>query len=198
MITDIFKTSVYTTQVKNDSHVNFFKQILKNQKKINKKGVNISNEGGYQTYNFKSLNEVDICNDVFLKSSKEFCEKLNPKNNKHQIYNHSWWINENKLGDYNSLHNHVDPSQNIILSGVYYLEVPKDSGRLVFLNNDYGRFQGSGLDYFDNSNFYSKYIFMPQKYDLILFPPGALHMAEPNKNKKPRISVAFNIGILDE
>ena len=198
MITDIFKTSIYTTQIKNDKYVNFFKKILKDQKRINKTGEKISNEGGYQTFNFKPLREPEICEEVFLKPSKAFCDKLNPRKKQYKIYNHSWWINENKLGDYNSLHNHSDPTKNIILSGIYYIETPKDSGRLVFLDSDYGKYSDNNFDYFDNPNFFAKYVFIPKKYDLILFPPGALHMVEPSKSKKSRISVAFNIGILDE
>ena len=44
----------------------------------------------------------------------------------------------------------------------------------------------------------SIYYFLPAKYDLIIFPSEKLHMVEPNKNIKPRISVAFNIAVLDE
>jgi uncharacterized protein (TIGR02466 family) len=198
MITDIFRTSVYTKQIKNNNYIKYFKDVLKQQKKKNKEGSKISNIGGYQTNNFKVAPESEITKELFLRPTVEFADQLKPKNNNIKLYVHSWWVNENKTGDYNMLHNHIGGNEKILFSGIYYIETPKDCGRLLLLNNDYGKGFDLGFNYFNDANFMSIYYFLPAKYDLIIFPAEKLHMVEPNKNIKPRISVAFNIAVLDE
>ena len=42
------------------------------------------------------------------------------------------WVNRNPKGARNSRHTHITYTKNLLLSGVYYVKVPKDSGRIRF------------------------------------------------------------------
>jgi uncharacterized protein (TIGR02466 family) len=88
------------------------------------------------------------------------------------------------------MHNH--PKAN--LSGVYYIEVPNNSGNLIFQNHNLlANGINNNYNFFDNPNFYTYFTIMPKKYDLILFPAELLHFVTPNISNKKRISVAFNL-----
>ena len=41
------------------------------------------------------------------------------------------WVNINKKGDHNTRHTHLDTE--IFLSGIYYVKVPKNSGKVRLL-----------------------------------------------------------------
>ena len=196
MIQDIFKTSIYKTQLKNPKYIKYFKDALAYEKKKNKEGSQITNVGGYQSTTYTGLKNKKINQEVFLKPAYDFCNLLHPKN-LFRICLQSWWMNENSYGDYNSFHRHTTPTNRVILSGIYYIEAPKDCGRLVFQNFDGGKFNDPNLKYFNDPNFWSVYYEEPQQYDLIIFPPAVMHMVEPNRSKKKRISVAFNIATLE-
>jgi uncharacterized protein (TIGR02466 family) len=196
MFLDIFRTSIYKTSIKNDSFIKYFKNILSKEKKQNK-GKQISNVGGFQSNYFYNIDNRDILYNVFLEPSHKFVSILNPINDI-KIALHSWWINENKLSDYNTIHNHSNLEVKNIISGVYYIEAPKDCGRLVIQNMDPSKFNDHYyLKYFDDNNFHGKYYIEPQKYDLILFNSESFHYVESGKAKDPRISVAFNIKIIE-
>jgi uncharacterized protein (TIGR02466 family) len=195
MLIDIFKTSIYKTEIKKPEYIKWFKKALAYEKKKNKPGVQISNVGGYQTTNYTGIHNQEINKEVFLRSAHDMCEELKPK----QVFTvslHSWWINENSFGNYNFLHNHYNDKRPSVLSGVYYIEAPINSGRLMFQNQDVTKVNDENNKYFDNEITWSKYFIVPKKYDLILFSPGTLHMVEPNMSKQKRISVSFNIQAL--
>jgi uncharacterized protein (TIGR02466 family) len=127
---------------------------------------------------------------VFLDPGKNFIEKLNPKKNLNLTLG-DFWINSNLNKDYNLLHNHFGAT----ISGIYYLEVPENSGRLVFQNGDLSKMSSINFDYFHNENYYARYFIIPEKFDLYLFPSEAFHYVEPNRSFENRISVAFNLKV---
>ena len=157
MITDIFKTSLYNVQIKKEKYVKYFLNILKKEKRTNKKGVLISNKGGYQTFNFRGMDNKEVNREVFLKPAHAFCSKLNPRENtSFKIYTHSWWINENNFGDYNELHNHYINEDHLVLTGIYYLETPKESGDLIFQNQDFNKFNVRNIIFSSTAAVYDK------------------------------------------
>tara|TARA_R100001224_G_C4008281_1_gene145238 strand:- start:439 stop:1062 length:624 start_codon:yes stop_codon:yes gene_type:complete len=196
VLIDIFKTSIYKTEIESKDYIKWFKKALTYEKKINKKGTTISNVGGYQSTNYQGITNQDINREVFLKPAHSFCELLSPK----KIFKlalHSWWMNENSFGHYNSLHNHHNVNDPILLSGIYYIEVPEKSGRLYLQTPNFaGNFPASTKDHFSDPITWGSYFIIPKKYDLILFPPGVYHMVEPNMSKQKRFSVAFNVQAL--
>jgi uncharacterized protein (TIGR02466 family) len=191
-IVDIFKTTVFKENIENSFYKNYFLNLLKKEKN-DKNNKIVSNVGGFQTKNLILLADKNVTENLFLKPAAKFAKMLNNKIElKLQLQN--FWINSNNKNDYNLLHNHFDCN----ISGVYYIKVPKESGRLVFQNGDLTKLNSNNYDYFNNANFYSRYFFEINENDLYLFTSETLHYVEPNRSEKERISVAFNIKIINE
>jgi hypothetical protein len=85
-----------------------------------------------------------------------------------------FWFNEMGPGHRTSLHSHEEEDE--LLSAVYYLQVPPDSGRLVLWDGD------------------TAHRIAPQEGMLLLFPPQLPHEVEENHSSATRLSVAFNFG----
>jgi len=85
-----------------------------------------------------------------------------------------FWFNEMRPGQATLSHTHDDDDE--LLSGVYYLRVPADSGDLVILEE------------------HLKTIVQPQEGLAVFFPPDVLHEVTPNRSNENRLSLAFNIG----
>jgi uncharacterized protein (TIGR02466 family) len=184
MIIDIFKTSIYKTSLENKEYINYFINLLNNQRKLSDKNI-VSNIGGFQS---KSLNTIDenIKENLFIKPALEYIKQFN-KDYKIELF--SFWINCNNKNDYNLLHNHDDSN----ISGVYYIKAPENSGRIVFQNGDLTKMNSNNQYCFDDANFYSRYFVPVKQYDLILFSSETFHYVEPNRSNEERISVAFNL-----
>jgi uncharacterized protein (TIGR02466 family) len=188
-ITDIFKTSIFETSIQNDNYIDYFKKILREEQSKNY-CIKKSNNGGFQTINFKELNNKKILTDIFLTPVSNYIKTFKLKKN-FDLSLENYWINSNLLNDNNDLHSHSFSN----ISGVYYIEVPDNSGRLVFQHGDLSKITNTNknFEYIDNANFFSKYYIIPKKYDLILFPSDTFHYVEQNRSNKERISLAFNI-----
>lgn len=187
MIRDIFSTPIYDKIVEDNN----CKQTL--IKKLNdcintNKIHNVSNVGGIQTLSF--------CDDTLVNTiHKKFEDYVNLLNKRKKIKWRilAYWINVNKQADFNVPHNHIDT--NTHFSGIWYLNVPKDSGRLIFLNPDQTVNINDSFNYFDHSFTYSTYSIIPEDNKLIFFPSNVLHYVEPSRSEEKRISVAFNIEV---
>ena len=188
-VLDIFKTTIFKTKIDINLYKNYFLNILKDYKKFNF-GNEISNVGGFQSNSLNYINDENILNKIFLNPAKEYIKTLNPKKQLNvSLFN--FWINSNNKSNYNLIHNHPDSN----ISGVFYIKVPKLSGRLVFQNADLTRLNDSNFDFFDNPNFNSRYFCNVEEGDLYLFTSQTLHYVEANRSEEERISVAFNINI---
>ena len=103
------------------------------------------------------------------------------------------WVNINGYKDSNKTHSHPQ----CILSGVYYVKTPKNSGNIFFNNTSDDVIQHSWQkNLFNNYNCYnSPEWFLPSLEGYIyLFPSWLKHYVEPNMNEKEeRISLSFNI-----
>ena len=101
------------------------------------------------------------------------------------------WINKHHKLDYAPPHRHG----NSILSGVYYLKTPKDSGVIQFHKPD-------GIEYLSPTfNFIPKesytyncdyYSFVPKEGMLIIFPSFLKHLVTSSQAHDIRYSIAFN------
>ena len=189
---DIFKFQLYCEKL------NFDTDSLSNlcfelQNKNKDYGRISSNLGGWQSddlfdaytiiSNLRKLiyNHIDIY-------SKNF--KLNKK-----LKLDNLWININGYKDLNLPHIHP----NSILSGVFYVKVPKNSGKIRFENPCLDLmesvYQNSIIEY--NSINSATWSLEPDENLLILFPSFLKHSVLPNMNKKEkRISISFNAGII--
>jgi uncharacterized protein (TIGR02466 family) len=185
---NIFSIDIYKEKlnIKNKTLIDYILNLKKQTK--SRKASNL----GWQSFNF------DLSENIFLNLNKEIHKhfvsyvKSIPLKNNFKIAN--MWANVNKYKDYNLIHTHPDS----VISGVYYLKIPKYSGNLFFVNP-----ACDGIDYLweycikehtqQNS---SRWNITVEESDLILFPSWLKHGVDPNLNKEEdRISISFNIKI---
>lgn len=88
-----------------------------------------------------------------------------------------FWFNAMGPGHRTTLHHHDENDE--LLSAVYYIRVPENSGDLI-LHGDGKRFR-----------------IHPQEGKLVLFAPSVLHEVTTNLSQELRLSVAMNIGPAD-
>jgi len=84
-----------------------------------------------------------------------------------------FWFNLSESGDCTGVHNHARES---VVSGVYYLEVPIDSGDLFF-----------------RSDANEDFSLLPKAGSVVLFPSDLRHGVRINSSPGKRISLAFNL-----
>lgn len=85
-----------------------------------------------------------------------------------------YWFNEMAPGHVTTLHTHDDDDE--LLSGVYYLRVPPNSGRLIVHTPP------------------AVTCIVPEAGMFVFFPPDAPHEVERNDGDGTRLSIAFNFG----
>jgi hypothetical protein len=87
---------------------------------------------------------------------------------------HGFWFNEMHPGHSTTLHSHEEEDE--LLSAVYYLQCPDNSGRLILHDDE------------------AQVVVAPRPGLLVLFPPDLPHRVEENTSQETRLSVAFNFG----
>lgn len=186
-----FVTSIFYTILQDIPTEEIVKQIKKIE--ANEPSRNISNINGYQSRNF--LNQFDNpyteklffdITDVIYKILKEVYKT----NFKHGHI--SYWYNINYRYGYNIQHTHP----NSLISGVFYLKVPENSGNIVFVRPDSELGELHNLDKIGVTNCYTNcsYYSRAEENKLILFPSYVPHHVEQNQSDQERISISFNFG----
>jgi len=87
-----------------------------------------------------------------------------------------FWFNIMEPGDSTSWHNHKEQA---FMSGVYYLQVPKNSGHLLFRMKKHNEF------------IYN--LIKVKTGKVVLFPSSLDHSVEQNNSNQVRISISFNL-----
>lgn len=175
-------------------------------------GRRVSNMGGYQSWDnihtdgrFKQL--VDIISIQFkqIHAELDLVDQV-------ELEINNMWVNVNFPGCHNRLHRHVNPpsldriASASIISGTFYVDVPKDSGDLVFHagREDYGQMTHEPAlvripEIFikNHKNFHIRPIYKvkPNNGDLLLWFSDVIHGVEPNTSTENRISISFNLGL---
>ena len=186
-IHEIFKVPVYGTKLTQDTKTisNYCLSLSKKSK-----GRFHSNSGGWQS---DILNKIDrplksLCDNIMSHSSI-FLTNLGFKG---KLLLNTLWININGYRDFNLIHKH----DHSFISGVYYVQTPKDCGNIQFLHPGLDVFEvewnNRGQDY--NRFNSTQWSFPAVSNSLYLFPSWLKHYVEPNVNKKEkRISISFNV-----
>ncbi len=149
-------------------------------------GLRNSNKGGYHS---KYIYNEKINKCLLEKSAELIVQNYNLKNVKISLLN--LWINRNLKGNYNVPHIH--PSSNF--SGIYYVDVTKEGGELIFFRADRSSQMLETQSFLKDKDFQEEFHIKPKKNQLLVFPSHLLHMVTPHFDNKPRISVSFNISI---
>jgi len=140
----------------------------------------------------ESIDDGIICDDLFkeIKDNIPKSEVMDvPETHIH------YWINFNRTGDFNRRHHHTDITT--LFSGVYYLKVPSDSGRIIF-HDPRSRTIDAMMDT-KYCGYQPEVSIDPQPGMIIYFPSWLEHEVETNlaigkdPSEHDRISIAFNI-----
>ena len=196
MIIEPFKVPIYTKELILDNKA--LASYCLNNRKSNKGRV-LSNDGGWQSENLYTYLQgekypqpiSELCNDI-LTIAIEFARTIDMID-KLEIDN--IWANINGYKDYNLPHKHP----NCLLSGVYYVKVPKNSGEINFVNPASGTMQYDWNKYtikeYNNHNS-ANYTFRAKVGTLYMFPGWLNHFVKQNLNKtEERISFSFNVKV---
>jgi uncharacterized protein (TIGR02466 family) len=159
--------------------------------KESSEGRKISNFGGWQSKEFFPSEETNESVQSLLKIIERYLKVCytdygffeEPKVD-------NYWFNINHPGCSNLEHTH----SRCFLSGTIYIDVPENSGNIVFKRSAFEDYIissniGSGTTKLSAS--YWKYSVVPNQ--LMIFPGWLLHEVEKNNSNNDRISMAFNV-----
>ena len=140
---------------------------------------NYSNAGGYQGHYF----DYKLLNDSIRDNIPRYKDP-----DLGDLYINSW-VNINSKGCYNTRHSHAEAAN--LLSGVYYVTVPENSGAIRFYDP-----RPSVIHSFADSRYYMPpqiYPIQPKENMLLLFPCWLEHEVGVNDSDEDRISISFNL-----
>ena len=161
-------------------------------KNKNQEGVNFSNRGGWQSPNFDVNDENDLLQSFIINCLSNF-----PNIDKSINFDVDAWININKPGDYNTKHHHP----NCHLSGVLWVKASEGCGRIQFQSpvefQTYTEVQSYTEEFKNSNNYFHTYYFLPTEGRILLFPSHLQHEVFENKSNEDRISVSFNIYLIN-
>ena len=188
MIEEYFVTPIYQKQLDLDCS-KIHKFCMKYSEKY--PSDHRSNRGGYHsdtiTKYAKSVRVLnDLSNSIFA-GMQEIHKKYKLKSKEFHITN--MWFNINHPGNYNVMHNHPGS----FFSGAFYIDVPQNSGELVFKPPTGAESFYFGGDY--NNYFVRTVHIKPKRNLLVLFPSWIDHYVEQNNSDLDRISISFNTRI---
>jgi len=168
------------------------KYIYQERKKI--PGVIKSNRGGWQS----PAIYADFDNILLSTAQKEVGDyfsinRIFREGVKIDFLN--MWININKKTNYNETHIH--PASH--LAGVWWIKVPKDSGKLFFNSPHWFEQYHEMICYSDEFKeavcTYPDYYIDSCEGGIVLFPSHLYHRVSESNSNQDRISVSFNINI---
>lgn len=152
-------------------------------------GVTVSNYLGWQSSPIKHGENEEFDNFVNALSQQIHNCAIQAELPDLQIQN--IWININKPGAYNHLHNHAGA----ILSGVYYVKSTPEQGNIFFE-------RGDNAEYFlppmEKPNYFTSTAttYKAMTDAVYVFPGWLKHSVQPNLTKEDRISISFNYGVV--
>jgi|TARA_X000001036_G_scaffold428713_1_gene458865 uncharacterized protein (TIGR02466 family) len=174
---DLFETPIWSTQVELD--INTLIKIFDEAVKNNYTALNSSTDGSIQTQN---LCKTDAFKDIKINIEEIFKDETNQ-----EVSITSAWICKNPPGSRNK--NHIHGACD--LSGVYYIQTPKNSGDIVFSNPN-PIVQHKEL-YNKDKCFWHQYKLEPVEKGILFFPCWVPHEVETNKSEKNRLALSFNM-----
>ena len=111
--------------------------------------------------------------DIIVCAAVEYAASILKIEKNKLVY--GFWINAMATGDVTTAHTHDDDDE--LLSCVYYIKVPNNSGDLIFTENN------------------KKTNLKPKEGNFVFFSPATLHEVSENKSTQSRLSIAFNFGL---
>lgn len=195
----LFVTSCVSTYVDGIDHASIVEAIEKIQSRC--KGNRRSNEGGYQSLvqyspEYDNAETTKLFENYIVPAAKNIQKMWSLPTIMEKV---GYWYNVNPK--YSSNREHSHPRS--FLSGVYYVKVPADSGKIIFLRSST---EHDRLDFvhqeitthnltIDNNRINSEHWFAPKEGMLLFFPGHLSHYVRQNCTNDiddRRISLSFN------
>ena len=193
MKTTIIFTNFFTVCEINDTNNQEIIDYILQLKKNNKSQM-YSNVGGWQN-NIVNLNNLHIKKlvETTLEKTNSLKDELGFKKEKKVILN-NMWVNVNEKNNFNLSHDHPIS----FFSAVYYVKVPKNSGRIVFENVNPLHAWCVNNNSVEHFNHFTSNVWKltPKEGDLVIFPSWLKHYVEANESDETRISISFNTHLI--
>lgn len=160
-------------------------------------GRKISNNGGWQSKDFKptQYNEFNEFDKVVTQISQQCLEDYGYVSGAYKLEMLNMWFNINTEKDSNQIHTHGGS----FISGVYYVQAETSQSELIFYKNfteDYIITSAGDIEHYTPiSGATCRY--PPKTGRLVLFPSYVPHGVLPSTSKEDRISLAFNMRMIN-
>ena len=172
-----FPTPVWQTNGDWDSELPGFMSVVKRLQRDDPEETVKSNEGGWHSRGNAALSvpEFEALSQWILAEAR----RINP-----EFFFSGMWVNVNPHGSWNARHCHPRST----IAGVFYFQVPEDSGNLVLYDPRDVAVMMGGLP-----KLVHKHVtLVPRAGLLVMFPAWLYHSVTRNKSHAERVSLAFN------
>ena len=162
-----------------------------NLRDSDERGRTASNRGGYQSLAFP-VKGGDILQDLLI----NIMSNIPSFNNNVDVVCDSW-VNINPPLSFNVKHCHP----NCDIAGVLWIKIPENSGDIVF-HSPYNYISYNEMicytrEFQEKGKYFHDYKFPAREGNLLLFPAHLEHKVGDNNSDEDRISVSFNLKLID-
>ncbi len=197
----LFGTPLWTFEIPDSASVNVKLAAAVMTEMNNDPGIQLSNRGGWQSHGRLHMKaEFRILVEFITSKLGQIGKDYGFGQASAMLRVTSMWANINVFGNSNAVHSHQSPSgmpNPLVLSGCYYVKIPKNSG--VFVLEDFGRPMRYLQLPFQEPNLINSFTVKipPREGNLLFFPAWMEHHVEENRSNEQRISIAFNVALMN-
>jgi uncharacterized protein (TIGR02466 family) len=186
---DWWATPIWFFDLNDNFDFNKIEKECYKEKKDDALGRSISNINGWQSkiVSFDKYEEISKVLKIIDFNSDIFFKDLGVKEN-YKFRIDDYWININSKGSYNLPHTHAQS----LFSCIVYIKTPKNSGDLLFFQNQILQLGMSAFTKHNNAYNFESVRYSVAEKRVIVFPSYVLHSVEENKSNEDRISISFN------
>jgi uncharacterized protein (TIGR02466 family) len=191
---NFFPTPIWWEQTEIDTSP--LVQLCLSMKEKDPKGRKLSNEGGWQSYDFRPGVHIEMkpLEDKIQTQAEQCVRDYGYDEEQCHVVIENFWFNINSQNSSNMVHIH----DNSFLSGAFYIKATPDQGSITFYKNH-------ALDYIVSSQAPIKQYtpisasaisYQPMTGKLLMFPGMLPHGVGYNSTSEDRLSVAFNVKLI--
>ena len=182
-VNEIFKVPVF--EVKLERNLPKIQADILEYLKEFPEGRTASNQGGWQSIDLNCYSgEFGLLAQELIEIGQNIASSIGYA----PVEWYNAWINKNGAGHFNWDHSHPG----CVLSGVFYITVPANSGEITFIHPSCDAMDDNFVSSFTPYSSGS-WAFMPKENTAYFFPSWLRHRVLPNLNlTEERVSLAFN------
>ena len=188
---DWFTTPIWQFNLENSQNLNQnLLLLIEKEQKQDPQGLTRSNKLGWHSRtNLHQKEELkDLIYIINHQTSKIIQEQQWDLTNCQLIIDNCWAMVNYQYG-FSKVHSHA----NSIFSGVYYINIPEQSGNIFFIDPRPGKMVLRPPLKEVNSWTTQQVSYEPQAGMMLIFPSWLWHGVEPNLSNKVRVSISFNL-----